>query len=333
MRIVEDIEDEDSEDEDIEYEDSEDEDSDGEDSEDGDYYEPTSTGRNRNPGRVPSILESLSADRHPNSAERKRPKTLMGTIRVSRAGLSLRSTASDRPRTLGPDPQQLSDESVVETSPVPSTSEIIANSIERTALPGSGETVESRGQQALPKHELVKMRDNLRLLILGELCDIRSAHSKSQGPAQMWSKSQELDDLLLAIWKADKEEILLEMGPEKYKNVSDVVDAWLLFRDIARKLGRHAGVHPSEGKPFPQIGYEAWVEKLGGDDKYLELDYQLTEARVELRKSGACRNTAEVAGKLTEAFASATKYANATKAYKKGVTRFNENLFSWQLDF
>jgi hypothetical protein len=176
--------------------------------------------------------------------------------------------------------------------------------------------------------------NKLRLLLNGEFCDHRYSHSNLKNAAAMWKKSQELDETLSSIWQSEKERIQQELGKQEYRDIGEVLKAWLVICRMARSLGELTGRHPLEGKPVPRRTFEQWVDKLGGVSEYGEMDYELTQYRMELETFQIYGdNPDEVAEKLTKAFATVTKYPNAVKVFKSGVVRFNEKLFSWGLEF
>lgn len=200
---------------------------------------------------------------------------------------------------------------------------------------GSKALVKNEQRQSMSEYDLVRCRNKLHLLLLGELCDITYAHAKSEDTTKMWGKSQELDEHLMLLWKMDRNEIEMDLGKENFDVMDAVVQKWLLFRKAVRDLGKIIDLHPSEGKEFPKISWEAWVEALGGEKETDEMDFQLTDCRLQFSEIETRADTRgiDVAEKLAIAFGYITKHPGAAIRFKKKVAAFNEKLFSWNLNF
>jgi len=72
-----------------------------------------------------------------------------------------------------------------------------------------------------------------------------SAQSLSKNPKELWEASHKLSLALKEVRYEDNNELKLSMSAEKYEVVDNVVGEWLVWRDMIRKLGNAAGIHPS----------------------------------------------------------------------------------------
>jgi hypothetical protein len=202
--------------------------------------------------------------------------------------------------------------------------------------PPEDESSEKEERTASPELDLNKLRLDLHVLLLGELCHVPGAHSLSRDTNELWEASQEIDLALKLVWATDKNDLKLQLGAEKYQMIDRAVGEWLVWRDMTRKLGSRAGVHPSEG-PLPRLSGEQWADMLGGKREFQEMDLRLATYRRFLQTSGSGANKDDFAKLLATAFASVIKYSLGVESfislYKEDILAFNEKLFSWPLNF
>lgn len=92
-------------------------------------------------------------------------------------------------------------------------------------------------------------------------------------------------------------------------------------------------MHVSEGKPFPRLTLEECIEKLGGEERYFELDLELIGCREKREDATAYDDANQTGAQLPAALAAATGYDHGVKLFKQGPVRFNEKMFSCTLDF
>lgn len=165
------------------------------------------------------------------------------------------------------------------------------------------------------------MRDQLRLLLVGEFCSHEHSHCKAESATAMWTKSRELDDSLYTVWMNDKERIKEEMSDNEYQSIARTVEFWCVLRRYAGILGQKTLWHPLQDKPVPHYTFEQWAALLGGENQNADMIYNLTRSRINLGDDGEATTT-----KLGIAFATATKFPAAAKLLGKGIAKFNEDL-------
>jgi hypothetical protein len=173
------------------------------------------------------------------------------------------------------------------------------------------------------------LSNKLRLLLNGELCNHLDSHSNLETAGAMWKKSRELDETIGLVWEKESKRIQQVLG-EQYRDIDDVLGAWLNLYRGARTIGELAECHPLENNGR---ALEQWVNQLGAEPDYAQMDFKLTHFRLKLEHSWIYQEDQDmVADKLTRAFAAATQHPNAATLFRSSIASFNEKLFSWVLD-
>ena len=195
-------------------------------------------------------------------------------------------------------------------------------------------TLQKEVRTASPELNLEILRYDLHMLVVGELS--HGAQSPSKDPEEMWEVSQEINLSLKEVWTADKKELELEMGAEKYRIVDRVISEWLVWRGMTRKLDSVAGIYPSQGL-LPLLADDQWTEKLGEKHEVQAMDLWLATYRRFLHSSGSVANTEDFAELFATGLSFAIKFSLVVESfvsrYKENILAFNEKLFSWPFDF
>ncbi|KAJ4305450.1 hypothetical protein N0V90_000981 [Kalmusia sp. IMI 367209] len=185
-------------------------------------------------------------------------------------------------------------------------------------------------EQPLSEERTRSLRTKLKILLYGELCiDDDDSHAMLANTGLMLAKSRELDNIMLTLWTRGEARYRATLG-KQYERVNLVLHNWLSWREGVCKFNELTGVHFLEGKEVPQLTYEEWTTKLGGEKQFRNLDKELSKYWAELDTSGICHaeETEVTADILAWVFAAATNDTKLEKALRQVIPRFNEKLFS-----
>jgi len=100
----------------------------------------------------------------------------------------------------------------------------------------------STGVETLSDEKLRMMRDELHMCFLAETASSKQlVLHRTENVSEMWDESERLDNNFSRLWVDDEARILHDLG-DRYDEINDALDVWLLIRNTARKLGRLVGV-------------------------------------------------------------------------------------------
>jgi hypothetical protein len=269
------------------------------------------------------------------------------TIVSERANRASRDpTADSTSSTPLSDPPEDLDEQSVDENGTPANVGTVTSACEETpALPVANSEEMLAPALAIPeetdhKDALIVEREKLRSLLYWEFNDTGAyddvmdacgleSEDACQNAEQMCARTQEINKLLISLWKADENTTKKDMGEESFKIIHGVVKKWVSWRNVIVTLAGAQYLHPLQEGPKPRLTLVEWRDRMEGLPRFKHFERQLFENRRWFEQPG--NSLEEVSEHVAVALASATRTPFGPDYYKDELVMFNKKFSSWKL--